>query len=139
MVLAVSAAACTDGGSDNGGSGSGNDVLPKRGESTTDPTIVSASARCGGGEFSFKGLVIVIAATDAGGTENLGSCAVNLGGTTQQGTFEGSCYVEASPTCTANTDYTVGITVSNNTGGITTASVKLRAAGMTLPLDGPSN
>lgn len=104
------------------------DTLPKRGERTTDPTIVSAAAGCSG-ELMFKGLVVRIDATDSTAA-NLGTCAAAFDGATALGTFvetTSRCVAQLTRDCVVETDYVVDLTISNKTGGVTTASVKLRA------------
>jgi hypothetical protein len=121
-------ALCTVAGCSNGG-GTDNslDALPKRGERTTDPTIVSATAGCSG-ELMFKGLVIQVDASDPA-PSNLGSCAAMFGTDMGQGQFvaSGRCIVELGPDCTVGTDYVVDLTIGNKTGGVTVATVKLHA------------
>jgi hypothetical protein len=129
VLFATMAAACAS--DDNGGGGSGDDSLPKRGELSTDPTIVSAAARCTtNGITPDKFLVVDIRASDPMGETNLGSCAMNVGSATDQSGFsESGCYLDLrSVACQVGSSYTVGITVSNSTGGVTTASVTLAAA-----------
>jgi hypothetical protein len=122
-VLGVALAAC--------GSGTGKDAdevdpLPKRGERSTDPTIVTATAGCDG-EFMFKGLVVYIAASDPMGVANLGTCVASFEDNTHQSGFDGSrCVIDLAPECVPGTEYVVDITASNLTGGVTTASVKVR-------------
>lgn len=113
--------ACSD-----GGGGGSVDTLPKRGERATDPTIVSASASCEG-ELMFKGLVVVIDATDPTAA-NLGTCAATADAIVAQGMFSmgGRCLAELSHDCAIGTDYVVDLTIANKTGGVTTASVKVR-------------
>jgi hypothetical protein len=118
------AAGCS---SSNGNTDGSLDVLPKRGERTTDPTIVSATAGCSG-ELMFKGLVVQVDASDPA-PSNLGSCAAMFGAIMGQGQFAGTgrCVVEVGPDCTVGTDYVVDLTIGNKTGGVTVATVKLRA------------
>ena len=113
--------------SSSGGTDSSLDVLPKRGERASDPTIVSATAGCSG-DLMFKGLVIQVDASDPA-PSNLGSCAAMFGATMGQGQFSGSgrCIVELGPDCTVGTDYVVDLTIGNKTGGVTVATVKLHA------------
>jgi hypothetical protein len=122
-VLGVALAAC---GSGTGKDTDADDTLPKRGELSTDPTIVAATALCEG-ELMFKGLTVIISASDPMGAANLGACAATNEDTTHQSIFEGSrCVVDLTPTCVVGTEYAVDITVSNLTAGVTTASVKVR-------------
>jgi hypothetical protein len=109
------------------GSESSLDTLPKRGERSTDPTIVSATAGCSG-DLMFKGLVIQIDASDPT-PMNLGSCAGMSGAGMKQGIFlsSGRCILEFEQECVVGTDYVVDLTISNKTAGITVASVKLHA------------
>ena len=131
MVLA----ACADDGGGNG-AGSGNDSLPKRGEMAADPTIVSATARCScGGEVCSSGdpanayVSVRVDASDMAGAANLGTCAGTMGAVSDQGSYEGStCSLYLHTPCTAGSAVTVGLTVSNEKGGVTTASVKLNVA-----------
>jgi hypothetical protein len=121
VFIGLSLVACSD-------SGDGLDTLPKRGERTTDPTIVSAAAGCSG-ELMFKGLVVRIDATDST-PSNLGTCAAAFEGATAMGTFvetTSRCLAQLVRDCVVGTDYVVDLTISNKTGGVTTASVKLRA------------
>jgi hypothetical protein len=123
VVLGVALAAC---GSGTEKDTDGDDTLPKRGELATDPTIVGATAGCDG-ELMFKGLVVYIAASDPMGVANLGACVATIDDTTHQSSFDGSrCVIDLSPACTLGTEYAVDITASNRTGGVTTASVKVR-------------
>jgi hypothetical protein len=118
-------AACSSSG---GGTNGDLDVLPKRGERASDPTIVSATAGCSG-DLMFKGLVIQIDASDPA-PSNLGSCAAMFGMTMGQGQFSGGggrCIVELGPDCTVGTDYVVDLTIGNKTAGVTVATVKLHA------------
>jgi hypothetical protein len=110
-----------------GGAESSVDTLPKRGERATDPTIVSATAGCTG-DLMFKGLVVQIDASDPA-PSNLGSCAATFGADMGQGMFSasGRCTVELTRDCGVGTDYVVDLTISNKTGGVTVASVKLHA------------
>jgi hypothetical protein len=127
LVLGLSvAAAC--GGNGDGGGDSSLDTLPKRGERATDPTIVSAAARCSG-ELMFKGLVVQIDASDPA-PSNLGSCAVMNGDKMGQGIFSQNvrCAVSFAQDCVVDADYVVDLTVSNKSAGITVASVKLHAS-----------
>jgi hypothetical protein len=107
----------------------GVDTLPKRGEMSTDPTIVSATAACSG-ELMFEGLTIRVDATDAMGISNLATCAITVESVTKQGTFigSGSCIPTLGPTCIVGTEYLAAITIASKTGGVTTAQVKLPPA-----------
>jgi hypothetical protein len=125
--------ACADDGG-SGGAGSGNDTLPKRGERTTDPTIVSATARCScGGEVCTGSdpqnayIHVSVAGSDPSG--HLGTCAGTLDAVMDQGSYDGgSCGLYFKTACTVGKPVTVGLTVANETGGVTTASVKLTVA-----------
>jgi hypothetical protein len=122
VVLGLSLAACAgDGGGD------GNDALPKRGERTGDPTIVSATASCGlGGSGSTPTFFVKIDATDPMGKMNLGTCSATYAGTTDQGSFgEFGCNLQVAHVCQAGDTAVVDMVVSNDTGGVTTASVRL--------------
>ena len=135
LVLGLALVGCSD-----GGEGSGEDSLPKRGDLTTDPTIVAATARCesddgggggggGGGVPAVTKLAVTVAATDTAGQNNLGNCiGVTTASTDDGGGFSegGSCYLRFSIPCTKQTPYVVDLTVSNATGGVTTASVTVR-------------
>lgn len=127
LIGILALAACS---SDN----SGGDTLPKRGDRDTDPTIVSASARCD----SATSIKIQIGASDPKGLANLGTCAATIGSATQQDTFlEGSCYLYFSMQCAGGLQLDTSITVGNATGGVTTASVQLTVTPGTLPPDAP--
>jgi hypothetical protein len=121
LFLSLSVVGCTD-----DSKGSALDTLPKRGERATDPTIVSAVATCTG-ELMFKGLVVLIDASDPA-SANLGTCAATSDVTTAQGTFttSGRCEVDLVRECVVGTDYVVDLTISNKTGGVTTATIKVR-------------
>ncbi len=141
IAMGCGFAACT---SDSGGAGNGGDTLPKRGQLASDPTIVSATARCspvqggggggggtggGGTSTTSTGFDLEIAGSDPQGAANLGTCAATLGTVSDQQTFatSGTCYLylDTNTACTAGTTVTVGLTVGNKTAGVTTASVKL--------------
>jgi hypothetical protein len=131
LVLGLALVGCSD-----GGEGSGEDSLPKRGENTTDPTIVAATANCesdGDGAPGIPAVVnlaVRVTATDAAGQENLGNCVGATAASTDDGSFgsgsAGTCYLRFSIACTKQTPYVVDLTVSNATGGVTTASVTVR-------------
>lgn len=132
MGLGLVLAACADDG--GGGAGDGNDTLPKKGEVATDPTIVSATARCApcGGEIcsgsdpANSHVRVRVDASDMGGASNLGTCAGTMAALSDQDTYDGgSCNLFFKTPCTAGSPVTVGLTVSNDKGGVTTASVKL--------------
>lgn len=115
------------------GAGSGEDTLPKRGEMATDPTIVSAVARCscGGlvcdvGSPQTSHISVRVNASDPMGS-NLMSCAGMIGAASDQGGFAGDCRLEimAPAPCALGQTHTVDLTVANATGGVTTASVNL--------------
>ncbi len=135
LLSFVMVAACA---SDDGGGGDGEDTLPKRGEMASDPTIVSATARCAscGGEIctgsdpANSHVRVRVDASDPMGAGNLGTCAGTLGTISDQGTYSdgggaGSCTMWFKTACTPGGSVTVDLTVSNDKGGITTASVKL--------------
>ena len=127
LAFVLMVAACSSSGS------SGSDMLPKRGERSTDPTIVSATAHCGGevgtpGQLPDPNTVTVkIAGSDPMGGANLGTCAGMIDSATDQGTFDssGNCYAEIRYACTAGMTKVFDLTVSNRTGGVTTASVSI--------------
>ncbi|HEY5926365.1 MAG TPA: hypothetical protein VIV11_31985 [Kofleriaceae bacterium] len=133
VVIALTLAACA---SDDGGAGSGDDSLPKRGELSSDPTIVSAVANCScGGEICSGGetnthIRVRVAATDPAGLPNLGNCSGTVNGASDQDSYGGGsagsdCYLYFQTACTPSQAFTIGLTVSNDMGGVTTASVKL--------------
>jgi hypothetical protein len=118
--------ALTLAGCASNGSASGEDVLPKRGERATDPTIVAATAHCypaADGQPAY--LDVVIDASDPAGRANLGTCAATVDGMSDRDSFgdSESCYCHVVTPCSAGQTFTVDMTVSNSTGGITTASV----------------
>ena len=126
-------AACADDGGSMG-PGGGGDTLPKRGELATDPTIVSATARCSacaseecfGGDPVNSHIRVRVDASDMGGASNLGTCAGAMAALSDQDSYEGgSCNLFFKTPCAAGSAVTVGLTVSNDKGGVTTASVKL--------------
>ncbi len=133
ILLGVTLAACS---SDAGGN-DGADTLPKRGEVATDPTIVSATARCAscGGEIcdgnsppnSYVG--VKVASSDPKGATNLGTCAGTLGNNSDQDTYgdgrNSGCELFFKLPCAPLQVHVVDLTVSNKTGGVTSASVKL--------------
>jgi len=121
FVLGLGFAACA--ADDGDGVGSGDDVLPKRGEMATDPTIVSATASM---ESSYAWLRV--SASDPKGTSNLATCAFVIDGVMHQGYFSDGyerCSNELETPWPVGTAHTVKIIVSNATGGFTTASVDL--------------
>jgi hypothetical protein len=131
--LGLVLAACADDGGSMG-PGSGDDTLPKRGELATDPTIVSATARCSacaseecfGSDPANSHIRVRVDASDMGGSANLGSCAGTMAALSDQDSYEGgTCSLFFKTPCTAGSPVTVGLTVSNDKGGVTTASVKL--------------
>jgi hypothetical protein len=126
VALAIGLIGCS--GSD--GADDGNDTLPKRGERTTDPTIVSATAACSG-ELMYKGLLIRVDGTDAMGLENLSTCAATAESATSQGIFtsRGTCFMELTPTCAVGAAYQASLTIASKTGGVTTAAIVLPPAG----------
>ena len=128
IALVLMVAACGSSGS------SGSDTLPKRGERSTDPTIVSATAHCGG-QFGTPNTppdpnttTVEISGTDPMGGSNLGTCAGMLDAATNQATFNtsGNCYVEIQYACTSGMTKVFDLTVSNKSGGVTSASVTLK-------------
>jgi len=130
LVVCALALGC---GSDGNG-GDGDDSLPKRGERDTDPTIVSATMDCiiDGTGTALTVAEIRVAASDPMGMANLGTATVTLEGMTDvdSGFSSGSAntsYHEFTFNCARGTTYTVDIIVSNNTGGVTTASTKIRS------------
>lgn len=130
LLLATMVAACA---SDDGGAGDGDDALPKRGALATDPTIVSATIDCQAAEGPTvpQALSLHVDASDPAGRGHLASCALTVGAMSGQDNFSetgSSCYVYFSGmACTPGATYTVGIVVSNDTGGVTTASVNVVA------------
>ncbi len=119
------------------GSDGGEDALPKRGQRDTDPTIVSATARCScGGEICSGGdpvtshIRVRIDATDPMGAGHLGTCAATIGGITDQGSFgeDDSCYAYVETSCVLGETETVDVTISNESGGVTSASVSIVVA-----------
>ena len=140
LCLGLAAAACASDDGGGGGGGTGEDTLPKRGELASDPTIVSAAARCSscgftdclGSDPMNSHVRVRIDASDPMGASNLGSCAGTLGSITDQDTYgdgnSGGCAVYFQTPCTPGGSITVGLTVANDTGGVTTASVKLTVA-----------
>jgi hypothetical protein len=134
LLLAMMATACTG---DESPAGAGDDILPMRGERTGDPTIVSAVASCAGRivlpdspPTTPPNLEIEIDGSDPMGESKLGHCAVTIGSVTNQDSFyDGSCDVAfLSIPCEHGKSHVVGITISNETGGVTTASVTLTVA-----------
>jgi hypothetical protein len=133
MTLVMALVAC------GGGTGSGDDMLPKRGEMASDPTIVSATAHCGpevsdGGSADLMNYITVrIDGSDPAGASNLGSCAATLDAASDQGSYgsgsSSACYAEMMHSCTVGMQAVIDLTVSNKTGGVTTASVSLTVGG----------
>jgi hypothetical protein len=128
-ILLLAMTAC--GTDDSGTAGSGDDALPKRGEVASDPTIVSATVECqaASGPTVPQRLSLQVDASDPAGKTNLSSCALTVGSMSGQDDFyQASCYVsfDGMP-CVPGTTYTLGIVVSNATGGVTTASVNVVA------------
>lgn len=131
---------------DGGGAGGGDDTLPKRGEMASDPTIVSATAKCStcdseeciglpdGPPPTNDYVRVHVNASDPMGDTNLGTCAGMLSNISDEDTYsDGSgsssaCNMFFKLACTAGQVHTVRITVANETGGVTTASVKLTVA-----------
>lgn len=133
LVVGLSLIGC--GG--DGGEGSGEDSLPKRGEKAADPTIVAATASCNG-EISLPDqppgtmhLSVRVTASDPAGQDNLGNCIGESGTSSDDGSFgsgsSGSCFLSFTTPCTVGKAYVVDLTVSNAMGGVTTASVSVVA------------
>jgi hypothetical protein len=123
-VLILFIAAC---GTD-GGAGDGKDVLPMRGTTATDPTIVSATASCyTDSEAHVTYTSLKVAGSDPAGMAHLGTCAATINGMTDSDSFgeSSSCYVRVLGDCTVGAQIVAGITVSNDLGGVTTASTKV--------------
>ena|SRR5688572_7819685 len=133
LVLGVLVAGCA-----SDGAGEGGDTLPKKGDAASDPTIVSATARCMDDGVVIEGqppppktLTIRVAASDPMGEDNLGSVTVAVSGEMDIDQFyEGGAtsYHPLDAACTAGTSYVLDITVANKTGGVTTASVDVTAS-----------
>lgn len=134
VCLGWALAGCADDG--GGGAGSGNDTLPKRGQVASDPTIVSATAQCScggntcpGGDPRTSHVRVIVFGSDMAGASNLGSCAGTLLDVMAQGGYNGAAacalYFKTPSPCAVGSSHAVGITLSNDTGGVTTASVKL--------------
>ena len=133
IFLGLTLAAC----SSDAGSSDGADTLPKRGEVATDPTIVSATARCAAcsgeicsGDVPPNSYVFVrVDSSDPMGVTNLGNCAGMLANNTDQDTYgdgqNSSCRLFFKLPCAVGQNHVVDLTVSNSTGGVTSASVKL--------------
>jgi len=122
MIFGIAAAAC-------GGSDEADDTLPKRGERTNDPTIVSATADCIIESGTPTSIEIRVAATDPMGQDNLGTATVEIESKSDIDSFgsgsAGTSYNQIDFNCVKGTAYTVDITVANKTGGVTTASVSI--------------
>jgi hypothetical protein len=87
---------------------------------------VSATARCS----DTTTIGVSVYGSDPGGLENLGSCAAFVGTSGDNGSFNveyasGSCYVAFSASCAVGDTFDIDLTVSNQTGGVTTALVRL--------------
>jgi len=112
-----------------GGESGGEDTLPKRGERSNDPTIVSASAECVVEGSALSAIIVRVAASDPMGQDNLGTATVEIDGKSDVDGFSsgsaGTSYNEIDTPCVKGTAYTVDITVANKTAGVTTASVSL--------------
>ena len=109
-------AACT-----GGSSGSGDDLLPLRGDLPSDPTITAVVASCGG---SVSSVTVRIGATDPGGPPNLASCRASINGAQASASWlPGLCAPVITSACHAGGAAVVDVTVTNRTGGSTTASV----------------
>jgi len=113
----------------------GADMLPKRGERASDPTIVSATAECNGA----RDTDVLVGASDPMGEANLGTCSVTIGTRTEQGAFyEGFCDVTIDDTNCMPGPVVISMTVGNKTGGFTMASVGVNATPGYVPPDAPS-
>jgi hypothetical protein len=126
-VMCLGLAACST--DDGDSAGSGEDVLPMRGEMATDPTIVSATAnRPSGSSYAW----LRVAASDPKGTSNLATCAFIIDGVTHQGYFSDGyeqCTADLDEPWPTGTVNTVKVIVSNATGGFTSASISLMMDG----------
>ena len=112
-------AACMSGREDEG-----NDVLPKRGERMTDPTILSAIVQCEASTGTLLEVGIRVSASDPGGVSNLGTCTGTIAGIEGGATFgEGGCAAHVKRPCTVGQAFVVTVLVANKTGGFTEASV----------------
>jgi hypothetical protein len=119
-LLILGLAACAD---ERAG---GDDVLPKRGERTTDPTIVSASASCEPINHTTDGFAVTVNASDPGGLPNLGTCAATVEGATREANFtDGGCYAVVERPCTRGVPFVLDVLVANKTGGFTQASTTI--------------
>ena len=123
LCVVVLLSACVGGRDDEG-----NDVLPKRGERATDPTIVSSTASCQPNAATTLDVAVRTMASDPGGITNLGTCATTIAGVTGEMTFsEGICNTVVKQPCMHGETFVVDVLVSNETGGFTRASVSLTA------------
>ncbi len=134
ILMGLGLFGCASDDSSNG-VGNGNDTLPKRGELASDPTIVSATARCSacayvdcfGSDPPSSHIRVRVDASDPMGASNLGTCAGALNMLSDQDGYDdgNECNLFFKTPCMAGTLQTFGITVSNSTGGVTTASIAL--------------
>ena len=112
--------------------GVGQDTLPKRGETQADPTILSATSHCSSGLGTYRAVGVTISASDLRGNPNLGTCEGSLAGVSAAGEFgqNATCYVEIELPNTecidGRADFVVDLVVSNESGGFTTASLRVR-------------
>lgn len=111
--------------------GGGQDILPKRGATGSDPTILAAAPSCIVGLGTYRALAIAISASDLRGNVNLGTCQAMFAGEIATGEFNTSnatCYVEVelAGDCVEGTSYIVDLMVANESGGFTTASLRVR-------------
>ena len=110
----------------------GRDTLPKRGETQADPTILSATSQCISGLGTYRAVGVTISASDLRGNPNLGTCERTLAGVSASGEFNqnATCYVEIELQSTecfdGRADFVVDLVVSNESGGFTTASLRVR-------------
>ena len=117
-------AACT-----GGREGEGDDMLPKRGERATDPTIVSATVQCEASTGTLLEVGVRVSASDPGGLSNLSTCTGTIAGVDGDATFgEGGCRAHVKRPCTVGQAFVVDVLVANKTGGFTQASVTRTAA-----------
>lgn len=119
LGVAVMLGACAD----SGDSGFG-DSLPKRGDRSSDPTIVSAIADCDV-YSSYSSLSIEILASDPSG--ELGPCSGTVGGIFQQETFgdDNSCWLHFRMPCSTMQEATFELMVANDHAGLTEATITI--------------
>ena len=99
-----------------------------RGAMATDPTIVSATASCFvDSEAHVTYISLNVSGSDPAGMAHLGTCAATINGMTNSNPFGdgSSCNVSVVGDCTVGAQIVAGITVSNDLGGVTTASTKV--------------